>query len=95
MREEEDATDDEMRVKRDERWTRWTRWTAWVGCGVGWSGARAGGGGGEVVRRDDDARDDGMTDETRDAERGRRTASAIDRETAHDRARARTGSVEG
>ena len=57
--------------------------------------ARGGGGGGEVVRRDDDARDDGMTDETRDAERGRRTASAIDRETAHDRARARTGSVEG
>ena len=49
----------------------------------------------EAVRRDDDARDDGMTDETRDAERGRRTASAIDRETAHDRARARTGSVEG
>ena len=56
------------------------------GWGVAWDGAvRARGG--EVVRRDDDARDDGMTDETRDAERGRRTASAIDRETAHDRAR--------
>ena len=64
------------------------------GWGVAWDGAvRARGG--EVVRRDDDARDDGMTDETRDAERGRRTASAIDRETAHDRARARTRSVEG
>ncbi len=63
--------------------------------GVSWDGVvRARG---EVVRRDDDARDDCMTDETRDAraERGRRTASAIDRETAHDRARARTGSVEG
>ena len=68
------------------------------GVGGVWRGMERcarGGGGGEVVRRDDDARDDGMTDETRDAERGRRTASAIDRETAHDRARARTRSVEG
>jgi len=67
------------------------------GWGVAWDGAVRARGWGvrEVVRRDDDAKDDGMTDETRDAERGRRTASAIDRETAHDRARARTGSVEG
>ena len=91
-RDEATATDDAMRV--NERGVRAMDAVDAVG-GVVRDGAVRARGVGEAVRRDDDARDDGMTDETRDAERGRRTASAIDRETAHDRARARTGSVEG